>query len=285
MRKKIFLTGGTGFVGREVSEELVRRGYEVRSLSHRAEAAGSVEAVQGDVLEIDSFKDSLKGCDTIIHLVGIIREVPNKGVTFEKLHVDATRNMIEVAKKNKIKRFIHMSANGAKPNGTGYQATKWQAEQLVIKSGLTYTIFRPSIIFGEHDRFTNRLVQQTRFGTMPYIGDGNYQLQPVSAKTVAQAFAESVDNMKAFNKVYHLGGPQVYTYKELLDAVAVKANRRITKIHIPVWVARAFIVLFGRLPSFSITNEQLTMLLEGNVCDSTEAMHDLNLKNTSFVIS
>ncbi len=193
MYKRIFLTGGTGFVGTEILKELVRKRYKVKFLTHHQTPQVKAEAV--------------KGCDTIIHLVGTIRENPWKGVTFEKLHVEATRNMIAIAKENNIKRFIHMSANGTRPNGTKYQTTKYRAEQLVKDSGLTYTIFRPSIIFGEHDNFINRLARQMRFGIVPYIGDGNYQLQPVSVKTVAEAFVKSINDKRAFNKTYHLGGP------------------------------------------------------------------------------
>lgn len=276
MYRKVFLTGGAGFVGTEILKELVRKRYKVKVLTHNQMPQVKAEAVKGSVLDIDSFIDSVKGCDTIIHLVGIIRENPWKEVTFERLHVEATRNMIATAKENNIKRFIHMSANGARPTGTKYQTTKYRAEQLVKNSGLTYTIFRPSIIFGEHDNFINRLARQMRFGIVPYIGDGNYQLQPVSIKTVAEAFIKSINNRKAFNKTYHLGGPDVYTYKELLDIIAQKDNRNIIKFPIPVWIVRVFATLFSWLPQFPITNDQLNMLLEGNVCN-LEPVKDLKL--------
>ncbi|MBU5537158.1 MAG: complex I NDUFA9 subunit family protein [Candidatus Aenigmatarchaeota archaeon] len=282
MYRKIFLTGGTGFVGTEILKELVKNKYKVKVLTHERKPevlSNLVEIVNGDVKDTDSFIDSVKGCDTIIHLVGIIRETPWRDITFERLHVEATKNMITAAKQNKIKRFIHMSANGAKPKGTKYQTTKWRAEQLVKNSGLIYTIFRPSIIFGEHDNFTNRLARQMRFGIVPYIGDGNYQLQPVSVKTVAEAFVKSINNKKAFNKIYHLGGPEIYRYKELLDLIASKTGRKIVKFSVPVWIVRIFASLFGWLPQFPITNEQLTMLLEGNVCDYDKVKKDLKLSN------
>lgn len=285
MYKTIFLTGGTGFVGTEILKELVRNKYKVKVLTHRQKTQVSsklIEVVNGNTLDVNSFIDSVKGCDAVVHLVGIIREIPWKGITFEKLHVEATKNMITVAKENNIKRFIHMSANGAKPKGTKYQTTKYHAEQLVKNSGLTYTIFRPSIIFGERDNFVNKLARQMMFGVVPYIGDGNYQLQPVSVKTVAEAFVKSINDRRSFNKTYHLSGPKVYTYKELLDAIAETINKRIIKIPIPTWLVKVCTTLFGWLPQFPITNEQLTMLLEGNVCDSTEAINDLMLEEIDF---
>ena len=285
MYRKIFFTGGTGFVGTEILKELAENKYKVKVLTHNQKPKVSsklIEVVNGNVLDIDSFIDSIKGCDVIIHLVGIIREIPWKGVTLERLHVEATRNMIEAAKQNKIKRFIHMSANGAKPKGTKYATTKYRAEQLVKNSGLTYTIFRPSIIFGEHDNFVNQLDRQMRFGVVPYIGDGNYQLQTVSVKTVAEAFVKAINNKKAFNKVYHLGGPEVYSYKELLDKIARVKGKKIVKVSIPIWFVRIFASLFGLLPQFPITNEQLTMLLEDNKCDSDKAKEDLKIKLYTF---
>ena len=283
--RKVFLIGGTGFVGTEILKELVENRYKVKVLTHNQKPSVHsklIEIVKGSVSDIESLISSAKGCDVVIHLVGIIRENPWKGVTFKRLHMEATKNMIEAAKENNIKRFIHMSANGAKPRGTRYQTTKYRAEQLVKDSGLTYTIFRPSIIFGEHDNFINRLARQMRFGIVPYIGDGNYQLQPVSVKTAAEAFVKSINNKKAFNKIYHLGGPETYSYKELLDVAADKTGKRIIKFPIPVWFVKVFATLFGRVPQFPITNDQLNMLLQGNVCDFTKVKKDLKLENMSL---
>ncbi len=288
MYKTIFLTGGTGFVGTEVLKDLVKNKYKVKVLTHSREAPVSsklVKVVNGSILEPNSFIDSVKGCDAIIHLVGILREISWKGMSFERMHVESTKNMIKTAKENKVKRFIHMSANGAKPKGTKYQSTKWRAEQLVKNSGLTYTIFKPSIIFGEHDNFINRLARQMRFGIVPYIGDGSYKLQPVSVKTVSEAFVKSINSKKAFNKIYHLGGPEVYSYKEILSIVAKANNKKVVKISIPIWLARLSAALFSWLPQFPITNEQITMLLEGNVCDSSKAKRDLRIENTSKIYS
>lgn len=285
MYRKVFLTGGTGFVGTEVLKELVKNKYKVKVLTHSQKhkvSSKAVEIVNGSVTDIDSLANSVKGCDAIINLVGIIREVPWKGVTFQKLHVEATRNMIKVAKENKVRRLIHMSANGAKPHGTKYQTTKYRAEQLIKNSGLEYTIFRPSIIFGEHDNFINKLSRQMRFGIAPYIGNGNYHLQPVSVRAVAKAFAKSINNKKAFNKIYHLSGPDVCTYKELLGMVANAINKKIIEIPVPVWFVRVCAVLFGWMPQFPITNDQITMLLEDNVCDSSEATQDLKIKPIGF---
>ncbi len=279
MYRKIFLTGGTGFVGTEILRELVKNKYKVKVLTHdQAPKISKVDVVKGSVLHEDSL-NSVKGCDVVIHLVGIIRENPWKGVTFERLHIEATKNMIEAAKENNVKRFIHMSANGAKPTGNRYQATKYRAEQLVKDSGLAYTIFRPSIIFGEHDNFTNRLAGQMRFGIVPYIGNGNYQLQPVSVKTVAEAFVKSINNKKAFNKTYHLGGPEIYTYKELLDLIAKANGLKIIKLPIPAWLVYGLAVFLDWVPQFPITREQLAMLLGGNFCDSSEAIRDLDISD------
>ena len=284
MYRKVFLTGGTGFVGTEILKELVKSKCKVKVLTHNQKPkirSKLIEFVEGNVFDKDSL-NSVKGCDAIINLVGIIRENPWKGITFERLHVEATRNMITATRENKINRFIHMSSNGVKATGTRYQTTKYRAEQLVKNSGLTYTVFRPSIIFGEHDNFINRLAGQMKFNIVPYIGDGNYKLQPVSVKTVAEAFVKSINNKRALNKIYHLAGPEIYTYIELLDRIAFSKSLKIIKIPIPVWLVRIFTILFGWLPQFPITSGQITMLLEGNICDSSEAKQDLKIKLYSF---
>ncbi len=276
---KVFLTGGTGFVGTEILQELIKNKYHVKVLMHNKKPRirdKLIETVSGDMA------DHMKGCDVIMHLAGIIREVPWKGMTYDKVHIDMTKNLIDAAKLNRIKRFVYMSANGIKTNGTRYQKTKLEAERIVKNSGLTYTIFRPSIIFGEKDNFINRLRRQMKSGFAPYIGNGNYKLQPVSVKTVAEAFVKSLGDKKLFNKTYTLCGPKIYSYRELIDVVARMNKIKIIKYPIPVFAARILATLFGWIPKFPIDNEQMTMLLEGNVCKSKDNLKKLGIKNVSL---
>jgi NADH dehydrogenase len=213
--------------------------------------------------------------DAVVHLVGIIREVPSKGTTFEKLHVAATRNAVRAAERWEVARFIHMSALGAGPEGgTPYFETKWRAEEIVRRSGLQFTIFRPSIIFGEGDHFIGELVRLLpRFPVIPVIGDGQYRLQPVHAGDVARGFAEALARPETAGRTFEVGGPDRLTYDGLLDAVAAAAGRAVRKVHVPLPLVRAAVSLMERSERSPVTNDQIRMLLKESVCDS-RPFHD-----------
>ena len=176
---KIFIAGGTGFVGGHLVRALLKNGHSVRTLVHgRSTNSGEVEQIAGDVTRFETLEQGLSGCDAVINLVGIIREFPSRGITFERLHVQATANLLAAAASNGIRRYLQMSALGSRPAAvSGYHQTKWRAEELVRGSGLDWTIFRPSLIFGPHDAFINMLAVQLRLAPiMPVIGSGSYRL-------------------------------------------------------------------------------------------------------------
>ncbi|HIJ82336.1 MAG TPA: NAD(P)H-binding protein, partial [Desulfuromonadales bacterium] len=172
---KIFITGGTGFVGGHVVRELLGRGHEVCLLAHRrSPELKNVQQFEGDVTRLESFECAAAGCEAFINLVGIIREFPSRGITFEKLHVEATANALAAARKAGIRRYIQMSALGTRPDAVSrYHRTKFQAEELVRSSGLEWTVLRPSLIYGPKDAFINMLAGQMRLAPiMPVIGSG-----------------------------------------------------------------------------------------------------------------
>jgi len=190
---KIFISGGTGFVGERVCRALRERGHELRLLVHRrlGAAESGIEVIEGDVTRLESFAAGVNGCDAVINLVGIIREFPERGITFERLHVQATAGLLEATRKAGISRYLQMSALGTRPAAaSAYHQTKWRAEELVRASGLEWTVFRPSLIFGPRDAFINMLAAQLRLApVMPVIGSGSYRLQPIHADDVARCFA------------------------------------------------------------------------------------------------
>ena len=268
---KIFISGGTGFVGGHLTRELLQRGHELRLLTHqRRQAVEGVEQVEGDVSRPETFEEAFSGCDAVINLVGIIREFPSKNVTFMKLHVQATDNLLLAARKGDVRRYLQMSALGTRPNAVAeYHRTKWQAEELVRASGLEWTIFRPSLIFGPKDAFINMLADQLRLApVMPVIGSGSYRLQPIHADDVARCFALALEKPETVGQSYELCGNDRMSYEELLDTIAVTIGRsKPFKPHAPLGLMKMIIPIMQSLPQFPITSDQLQMLLEESICD------------------
>lgn len=287
---KIFMTGATGFVGRHIAARLAADGHELKCLvrASGSESAGylkglGAEVAEGDILSVKSLANGARGCDTAMHLVGIILE--RRGASFEQIHVDGTRNMLTAAKQAGITRFAHMSALGTGPGASAaYHKTKWQAEEDVRASGLDYTIFRPSIIYGPGGEFINMLARQVRLlPVVPVIGNGRYRMQPISVDDVAACFAASLTTQTAVNKVYEIGGPEALSYNEMIDTLCRVMGKRRLKAHVPVALVRPVAWLSEKtMPKPLLTNDQLNMLLGDNLCDITAMREELGVEPVAF---
>ncbi len=202
--------------------------------------------------------------------MGIIREFPARGVTFEKLHLEATRNLSIAAEAVGVGRYLQMSALGTRPDATSrYHQSKFRAEECVRASGLDWTIFRPSIIFGAKDAFVNKLTGLIRnLPALPVIGDGEYLLQPIFAGDVARCFVMALEMPETTGKTYELCGPDRFTYNELLDTIGrVLGKSHVAKVHNPLGIMKMIVPIFQRFPSFPITMDQIQLLVEENICD------------------
>jgi uncharacterized protein YbjT (DUF2867 family) len=269
---RIFIAGGTGFVGAHLVKALGGQGHELRMLVHRRgpNVAGGIHQAEGDVTRLESFEQAVIGCDAVINLVGIIREFPSRGITFERLHVQATANILAAAGKAGIRRYLQMSALGTRPDAVSrYHATKFRAEELVRSSGLDATILRPSLIYGPEDAFINMLAGQLRLApVMPVIGSGAYRLQPIHVDDVSRCFALALEMPETVGHGYNLCGNERLSYVELLDAVAYAMGKSAPfKPHLPLSLMKMIIPVMQRVPQFPITMDQLQMLLEENICD------------------
>ncbi|MBW2722734.1 MAG: NAD(P)H-binding protein [Deltaproteobacteria bacterium] len=206
--------------------------------------------------------------DAAIHLVGIIRAFPNQDITFERLHTEATANVIEAAKETEVPRLLHMSALGAREDGpTPYLRTKFAAEELVRQSGLNYAIFRPSLIFGRGGEAIKMFGDMVKKYVVPIIGDGQYRFQPVSVTTVVQGFEKGLDPETAKDQTLDVGGPDNVTFDEIMDTLARVMGKSIVKIHMPVLPLRLATSALQHAPGYPLTTDQITMLLEGSTCD------------------
>jgi len=285
---KVFVTGGSGFVGRAIINRLLASQHEVRALVRRADAIAQqphLTTVTGDTTDPDSLKNLLSGCDAVIHLVGIIREVPRKNITFDKLHTESTQNIVQASYDQGVPRYLHMSANGTRDAAiTRYHQTKWAAEEVVRQSNLNWTIFRPSLIFGPQDEFINMLAKIIKlFPVVPVFGDGRYQIQPVHVDDIATAFLSALDNQDSAQKIYCCCGSQTYSYNQLLDTIGKTLKKKsVCKIHQPLALMKPIVKLLQSFPLFPITEDQLQMLLEGNTCEEDHWIHDFKIKPVSL---
>jgi NADH dehydrogenase len=286
----VVVTGGTGFVGRAVVEALLAHGHRVRCLvrtgsESRQPLRDGVESVAGDVTRPAGLADAARGADAIVHLVGIIREFRGRGITFETLHTRATENVLGAAREARVGRFLHMSALGTGPQARSrYHRTKWAAEEAVRASGLAWTIFRPSVVFGPGDGFVSLIARLVRwFPIVPVIGDGRNRFQPVAVADVAEGFARALERPATAGQIFEVGGPRAYTFDEIVDEVgAALGRRRVPKVHHPVALMAPVVRLLERVPLFPLTSDQLLMLGEGSTCDPEPFARAFEIAPTPF---
>src|SRR5881296_4593232 len=270
---RVFVTGATGFVGRAVVQALRGEGYVVRCLVRRGSepdlrGVGAIERVEGDVLALQLLDEGMAGCGAVIHLVGIIREHIATNTTFYRVHVQGTVNVVAAAAAAGVRRYVHMSALGAREGARSrYHQTKWAADEAVHACSLPWTIVRPSVIYGRGDGFVSLLVWVVRrLPVVPLIVGG--RLQPVPVEQVAQGVARALSRPSAVKQTYEVGGPDRVTLGELVDLIGkALGRRRILKLNVPRVVVRVATRALHRLPYFPLTPDQLLMLEEDNVCD------------------
>ncbi|UCE23207.1 MAG: complex I NDUFA9 subunit family protein [Candidatus Zixiibacteriota bacterium] len=269
---KIAVTGGTGFVGRNLVNRLLSEGYSVTVTTHKSPATGLIEGnisyAEASVGDVDNLRRAFDGALVVYHLVGIIAETKRK--TFQMTVVEGTKNVVEACRKSGVKKIIYLSAMGTSADAsTVYHQTKYLAEQAVVSSGLEYVIFRPSVIYGPGDGFVSLLTKMIKASPItPVIGDGRYMLQPVYIDDVVSAMVGALTVRSASGRTIELGGPEKLEYLEILNIIRRVLNKRQVNLHIPLWVMKpAAFIMEKIVKPAPVTRDQLAMMQMGNTGD------------------
>ena len=269
------VTGGMGFVGRSIVKKLLEDKWKVRCLVRKPEGSEDlkkqgIEIYKGDITNKSSIDESFfQDLSYLIHLVGIIKEVETQ--TLERVHFQGTKNLVDLAKDSGVKKFIHMSALGTRPDARSrYHSTKWMAEEYLRKNGLNHTIFRPSIIFGPDDEFINTFIRIIKLSPfIPVIKGG--KLQPIYVGDVAHCFVQALTNPTTDGKTFELGGTKKLTLGEIIKVLLKVLNVERVLIPIPSFLMYPPAYLFQTvLRNPPLTLDQLIMLEEDSVCDMKE---------------
>ncbi len=270
----VLVTGSTGFLGRRVVQKLLEHNYQVRCLvrtpgHERIFEREPVDVYYGEVGNSDALASACQGVDQVIHLVAVIRESGN--ATYDAINHLGVEQVLEAAKSaGSVSQFVHISAVGAVNDpDLPYLRSKWQGEQAVVNSELTYTIIRPSLIFGQGDEFISSLAAVVRlFPVVPVIAGGRNRLQPIWVDDLAQCIALSLSRHDLYGHTLELGGPDQLSYNQIVEIISRTMNRRRLKVHVPIWVMRinvALMELFMSRPP--INAEMLKMLRVRNVAE------------------
>jgi uncharacterized protein YbjT (DUF2867 family) len=282
----VVVFGGSGFVGKQTVRALAKRGYRIRAPMRRPHLGadlrvlgdvGQIQLVQANVRFPESVDAALEGADAVVNLVGVINSSGKQN--FSALHVDAARTIAERAAQHGVAKFVQVSALGAGPSGARYARTKFAGERAVLESVPTATILRPSIVFGPEDHFFNRFAATGRFmsffplGGIPMFGGGKTKFQPIFVGDVADAIAAALERNDARGNTYELGGPRIYSFKELMQFLRATIDRKFILPSAPFVFGYplALLIEWGfKLTPFQppLTGDQVVMLYRDNVVGS-----------------
>jgi uncharacterized protein YbjT (DUF2867 family) len=273
--------GGSGFLGRHVVRALARRQYRIRVAVRRPELCGhlrpmgrvgQIHAVQANLRYPQSIAAALRDTDIAVNLVGILFERGRQ--RFDAVQSEGAATVALAAKADEV-RLVHISAIGADANAPSHYArSKAEGEQQVLAAIPEATVVRPSIVFGPEDDFFNRFAALARMApALPLPGGGHTRFQPVFAGDVAEAIAKAVDGEAKPGAIYELGGPDVRTFKELMEFTLATIQRRRLLVPVPFSVLKLQAALLQFLPKPPLTPDQVELLKRDNVV-SADAVRD-----------
>ncbi|MBT3359796.1 MAG: complex I NDUFA9 subunit family protein [Rhodospirillales bacterium] len=311
-RRVVTVFGGSGFLGRHLVKRLATEGYIVRVAVCDIETAlflktaggvGQVVPLQANICHADSVAAAVQDADAVVNLVGILSEWGKR--TFEKIHVEGAANVAKAAAEAGVKRLVQISAIGADVESpSAYARTKAAGEEAARAAFSGATIVRPSVVFGPEDKFFNtfaaisqitpilpvfgcpglpRFVSASEGGpTIDFFGDGGTRFQPVYVADVAAAITGILDDENTAGKTYELGGPEVYSFKEIMELVMAETKRSRLLVPVPFAIAAFEAWFIEKLPNPLLTRDQVKLLQSDNlVAEDALGLKDLGVGATS----
>lgn len=282
------VTGGTGFIGRCLVRRMQQQGMKIRALVRLGVIDDmykndSVEFFTADLLRPETLIGLTKDIDIVIHVAGATHAL-DKNV-YSQINVEGTRNLVLACKKNRIKKIIYISTRAISPSGGFYSISKMKAEQIIRNSSINFTILRLAEVYGgSKGEGIERLISMIKkLSVIPIIGNGEYRLQPVYVKDVVNAIISACKSEKTDFKTYNIGGPDIFTYNNLVKLICESMNLKRRLIHVPT----VAVLIFAYFSSFVLKKiiiypDQIPRLISPKDEDIEKAVEDLRYNPIGF---
>lgn len=286
----IAILGGSGFVGRNLCERLHRDGHQLRVLTRNRELMRETAVLPGlktvnyEPGSAESLKQALTGCDAVINLVGVLQETGRSGKGFEQAHTALTLTLLSVMKSVGIRRLLQMSSLRAGEGESHYLRTRGEAEQRVRESGLDYTIFRPSVIFGPGDGLFCRFAGLLPLAPVLPLARSGARFQPVWVMDVCEAIARSLDRKDALGATFELGGPEIVTLADVVRYTAslLKLSTRVLPLPDFVGALQGFVLDFLPAGLKPFSGDNFRSLKLDSVVTGSDGLKQLGIQPMPF---
>jgi uncharacterized protein YbjT (DUF2867 family) len=286
----VAVAGGTGFVGGAIARELASRGHRVVVLTHRktsVDSSSTIERRPADVTQPDGLPAVLAGVDALVISLAFRNspiEAPRRGQTFERVDAGGAVALTSAAKAAGVRRIIYLSGAGAAPDAPRHWfRAKWRAEEAVRASGIPYTIFRPSWIYGPGDRSLNRFLGFARWlPFIPQIGNGRQVVVPVFVDDMGRLVADALETAAADNATIEVGGPETVSMDEVIRTALLVSRRRRPILHSPVALMKVLTAPLTLLPSPPMTPNAIDFVVQSAPVDTGALSRILPRRMTSL---
>ena len=290
--QNIAIFGGGGFIGKHLMRQLTKLDYRIKVATRNPFTKGylkplgnpgQIELFKTNIFNIENVKDVLKNCDQVINLVGILHETRRQ--KFDQLHSQFPYLLSNLCKEGGIKNLVHVSALGAKERHKSvYMQSKLQGEKNIQEKFKPSVILRPSVIFGQEDKFFNTFASMAQFSPiLPLIGGGKTKFEPIYVGDVAKAIVKSLELNNSEPKIYELGGPESYSFKELMEILLAEIKKKRFLVPVPFGFAKFQSYFLQMMPNPILTPDQVELLKHNNVVSGDyPILKDLGITGTTI---